>query len=278
MQVHSIISKTIPEEVLHGGHLSIRFLTDGFSLLLEDQQYTPLILNRFSNETPLSLNHYLQHCAEWLRTHSLLESFNGEASVVFGGAPAIFVPDELFSEDHAGFLLKQTNRLDAGDVTLHRKIIKRPFYSIFAVPGSLAEFSERFGGQARIIHVSEGLLSVADQVNASDHQRGFMLIETQPGALEILVVRDDRIILNNRYRLRSIEDVVYHTLNNFQQLDYDRKSIPVFHTGTLETNTEALEQLGKYLRNVLPLPYVIREIDKASIPGNAILAEATRCE
>jgi hypothetical protein len=278
MQVHSIISKTIPEEVLHGGHLSIRFLTDGCSLLLEDQQYNPLIINRFSVETPLSLNHYIQQCTEWLDTHSLLEQFSGETTLVPGKSASIFIPDDLFSAAHERFILQQAHPVDADDSVRHRNIKKRPFHCIFSVPDALAEFSGRFGGETRIIHPSECMLSVADQVNASDHQRGCILIESQPGAMEILVIRDDTLVLSNRYRLKSEEDLVYHTLNTFKQLGYDRRAIPVFFAGTLNDEQNPLLTLKKYIRKVLPLPYIIPDIEKASIAEHVILAEATKCE
>lgn len=278
MQVHSIISNTISEEVLQSGHLSIRFRTDGFSLLLEDSNYKPVILNHFSREPHLSLAGHIQACEEWLNTHTLLDQFKGETTIVVESQAATLVPKKLFAKEHQSYYLEQTNAIAANETVRRRKIKNRPFVLLFAVNKLIMEFAEGFRSKVRITHPAECLLSAADQVDASVHQRGFLLIETQEHMLEILAIQNDDLLLSNRYKIKNQDEIIYHTINTLKQLDLDLKNIPVYLSGRHKPGHETMLLLGKYIKKVEALPYFIHDIDKDAIQANIILAEASKCE
>ena len=278
MQVHSIISNTISEEVLQSGHLSIRLRTDGFSLLLEDANYKPVILNNFSNDPYLSLAGHLQACEDWLNKHTLLDEFEGETTIVVETQAATIIPKKLFSKDHKAYYLEQTNTISSSETILHRKIKNRPFVLVFAVNKLIREFLHKFNSKVRIMHPAECLLSAADQIDASIHQRGFVLIETQVSMLEILVIRNDELVISNRHKLKSKDEIVYHTINTMKQFELDRKLVPVYVTGRYTPDHETIQLLGKYIKKIEVLPYFIRDIKKDVIHESIILSEASKCE
>lgn len=277
MQVHSIISNTISEEVLQSGHLSIRLRTDGFSLLLEDANYKPVILNNFSNDPFLSLSGHLQACEDWLNKHTLLDEFRGETSIVVETHAATVIPKDLFSKEHKAYYLEQTNAISSNDTILHRKIKNRPFVLVFAVNKLIREFSYKFSSKVRIMHPAECLLSAADQIDASIHQRGFVLIESQEALLEILVIRNDELVISNHHKLKSKDEIVYHTINTMKQFDLNRKSVPVYVAGRYKPDDETMLLLRKYIKEIKSLPYFIHDIDKDAIQESIILSEASRC-
>lgn len=276
MQVHSVISNTISEEILTSGHLSIRFLPDGFSVLLEDSSFQPVILNRFYETQGITLKSLVPACADWLQRHTLTDGFRGEVSITVGTAPATLVPTELFNREDPALYLLPVTRLLPSDTVLHKEIRNRPFVMVFAIPAAVMELAERFKGQVRIMPVTEVMISVAEQVNAADHQRGFILIEYQQGTLEILLVRDDRVMLANKFVLKEAAQMVYHTLNIIQQLGFDRQNRPLFYAG--QPPPEVINTLKKYVRQVHPLSYHINGIGKSAIAEHIVLAEATKCE
>ncbi len=278
MQVHSIISNTISEEILKSGYLSIRFRTDGFSLLLEDSNFKPIILNNFFNETILSLSSYIQACEDWLNKHTLMDDFFGETSILIESPAANLIPVELFSEEQKNLFLEASNTITNNDSVLHKKIKNRPFVLVYAVSALILAFSEKLKSKHRIMHTSECMLSAADQIDASDHQRGFVMIESQLNHMEILAIKNDKLLLSNRYKLKNSNDIVYHTLNTMKQLKMEREKVPLFTAGIYNNNHESIQLLGKYVKYIRPLPYFIREIKKDSIQENIILSEATKCE
>ncbi len=278
MQVHSIISNTISEEVLQSGYLSIRLRTDGFSLLLEDAKYKPVILNNFSNTPYLSLAGHLQACEDWLNKHTLLDAFKGETTLIIETSAATIVPKKLFSKEHTSYYLEQTNAISSNDTILYKKIKNRPFVLVYAVNKLIEEMSHKFSSTVRIMHPAESLLSAADQIDASIHQRGFVLIEIQEFMLEVLVIRNDDLVNSNRHKLKSKDEIVYHTINTMKQFELDRKIVPVYLAGSYSPDHEYMQILGKYIKKIEPLPYFIRDIEKDAIPESIILSEASKCE
>ncbi len=276
MQVHSIIANTISEEILRSGHLSIRFMADGFSLLLEDRSFNPVVLNRFTEETARTMKSHVQECKDWLQRHTLLEKFSGEVTIVNDFIPSTLVPDPLFNEKSDFMYLEPVTQLRAGEKVMHIKVKNRPFTIVYAVQNELGDLIRDFNAHVRVKPPIEILLSVADQVNASDHQRGFAIAEVQQGFLGILVIREDQLVLLNNIRINSNNELVYHILNTLQQVRFDRRSRPLFLAGA--SIDEEMSDLTKYIRHIAQLPYHINDIEKSSIPDHILLAEASRCE
>lgn len=275
MQVHSIISNTISEENLATGHLSIRFMTDGFCLLIEDKDYRPLILNRFSPDIAISVNSHLLSCEDWLNRHTLLKEFRGEITLVSDIFCSTSVPSELFSEENLYSYIQVLDNLKSSDSVQFRQPLNRPFVIVYNVPSAFIDFAKKFEGNVRIKPVSEILLSIADQVNAADHQRGFALVDVQPENISFLIIRNDSLLLLNHFEIRNREDSVYHILNTLKQVNFDRHNSPLFHSGTL--SEKETENLGRYIRHIRPLSYHIHDLSGKDILEHAVLAEATKC-
>jgi len=276
MQVHSIISNTISEELLQTGHLSIRFLADGFSLLLADRNFKPVILNRFTDDSSRTRKGMIGFCEEWLNRHTLLNDFKGEITIVLNASAATIVPEDLFTPDAARSYLQNTASVSTGSAVRYKKMKMRPVYLVYEVHDIIQSLPEKFNGTARIMHPDEILISLADQVNASDHQRGFVLTEYQEGSLHCLIISDDNIRLSNQLKVKNEEEIVYFTLNFYKQLEIERRSIPLYLTGL--PDEKVVSSLKKYIRKVQSLSYYIQDIDKGMIPEHAVLAEATKCE
>ncbi len=234
MKIHSIISNTISEEILNSGHLSIRLMADGFSLLLEDRSYKPVVLIRAKEEQAISLPACISACEDWLNRHTLLEKFTGETTILPGSLSETLIPEELYTTDDTVHYLSSISELNPADSILHKTVMNRPFVILYAVSELVSNFSEKFPGHTRILSDTEVLLSVADQVNAADHQRGFALLEAQEKSLRIILIWKDTVQLMNLLEISGPDTLVYHTLNTLKQLGFDRKQSPLFYSGMLQ--------------------------------------------
>ena len=276
MKVHSVIANAIPEEVFTQGHLSIRFMADGFSLLLADRAFSPVVLNRFTFGHSNTLATSIEQCNDWLERHTLVERFSGEATIVLDSPGSILVPDELFNRENPYQDLEPQYHVRVDEYVKYRPIKGREMYQVYAVPGSLLEFSDRFHGKQRILTSSEVCFSVIDQVNASDHQRGFIYTEIQKGFINLMVIRNDELVLSNQLRFEYPDEMVYFVLNTVAKLSLDREKTPLFYSGSAFHEQIAL--LGKYIRKINPLPYHTPVLEPTAISEHTLLTEATRCE
>jgi hypothetical protein len=276
MQVDSIISNTISEEIRLKGHQTIRLVADGFSLLISDPSYKPVLLKRYSFDPALPGTQFMTECGNILEEESLLD-FEGETVLMVDSLCTSLVPKQLFNEGMKGELLQKTCAHKESDQILHRPIRNGNFYLIFAVSQEVIDLQQRFHGNVKIIHVSECMVSLADQVQASDHQRGAVLIDVQPYTLDLLVIQGDQIQLLNHYSLNETLEFVYHTLNTLKQLNINREIIPIYLSGIIHEEHELFGTLGKYIRKIKTTPYYMEELSKVEILRSMILSEGSKC-
>jgi len=276
MQADSIISNTISEDISQKGHQTIRFHADGFSLLISDPSYKPVVLKRFSIESSFPSDQIPAECGRVLKEEMLLD-FQGEKVLIVDSPCTAVVPKQIYDQSLAREMLEKTCSLKEHDQIHHRTIRNSSFYLIFAVPESVIELQELFQGEVKIIHSLECLVSLADQVQASDHQRGVVLIDVQPSTLEILVIQGDQIKLLNRFQLGDPSECIYHTLNTLKQLNIDREAIPIYLSGIIHEEHELFGMLGKYIRRIRTTPYYMEELSKVEMLRSMILSEGSKC-
>lgn len=206
-----------------------------------------------------------------------LFTFKGETVLILDSPQVTLIPFPFFNAEQRRPMLELISTLDKSDRVTDRVIRNRGGNLLFAVPEKVEMLGNRFDADVPILHTAECLISLADQVRSSDHQRGVVMVEVQQNTLDILVIRGDQISLLNHYTLNDPSDFIYHTLNTMKQLDLDRESIPVYLSGMVHEEHELFKLLGKYIRNVVTTPYYLEQLDRKDILHFMILSEGSKC-
>lgn len=276
MQIDSIISNTISEDIRLKGHQSIRFAPDGFSVLISDASYTPVYLKRYTYQESVPPEELYGECARILYESGLL-SFHGECVLILDSLSVTLVPNSFYNKDHSQEMLEKVCPLDPSDRVTDRIVKNRTGHLLYGVAQKIDDLAKRFTADVYILHASECLISLSDQVKSSDHQRGVVMAEVQEHTLDILIIKEDQIRLLNRYTLNDPSDFIYHVLNTMKQLGLDRESIPVYLSGIIHEEHELYGLLGKYVRNVVNTPYYLEELTRENILRFMILSEGSKC-
>ena len=276
MQVEGIISNPITQDIKRLGHLTIRFSTDGFSILVSDASYKPVFLKNYVYDPAVAASIFPSECARILEEQQLLD-FEGESIFVLDALSSSVVPQQLFDLSYSRSLLSKTAELKESDVVTHRYVRDRDLNIVYSIPAEIEALKDKIKGRVQIIHSSECLLSLSDQVQASDHQRGFILAEVQHYKLEILVILEDRVKLLNAYALKDPSNFIYHTLNTLKQLNLDRETIPVYLSGIVHPEHELFGLMGKYIRQVKTTPYYLEGLSRTQMLRFMILSEGSKC-
>jgi len=276
MQSDSIISNTISQDIRLKGHQSIRFTPDGFSVLISDASYRPVVLRHYSFDSPVQADQLSTEYGRILEESELL-TFEGETVLIVDSVALTVIPKSYFNEAQSRALLDKAARVRESDQVYHRYIKNRKFFLLYAVSEEIEALKNLFTAEVKIIHASECLLSLADQVKSSDHQRGVVVVDVQHHTLDILVIQEDQVQLLNRYALKDPSDFIYHTLNSMNQLDLDRESIPIYLSGIIHEEHELYGLLGKYLRKVHTTPYYLENLNRTQMLRFMILSEGSKC-
>jgi len=273
MQKSRIIANNFTEEDLQKGYLSIRFLPDGFSFLFSNPQHDPLLLYSYTGTGSASAT----ICRDELDEYGLIRQFTGETTILTPSLSATLIPEHLFAADKAAEMLDFSCYTPGNETILAKKIHRRPWYMVFAVAPQVEKLASELGSGARVLHSAVAMFSLADQIAASDHQRGFLLAESQDNSLEVLLIKDDQPVLSNRYAVKNDDETIYHILNTIKQTGMDRGHIPVYLGGEISTHDESLNLLKRYIRKVEVLPYVIQGTEKSTALHYMLLSEAISC-
>ena len=276
MQVNSIISNTITEDIRLKGHQSIRFAPDGFSVLVSDASYKPVFLQQYTFDSSISPKLHPVECGRVLEEAGLL-SFEGETVLIHDSLAFTVVPKQFLDESQGRALLEKTCSLEDSDQIQHRYVKDRKMNLLYAVPEELIALKSRFSDQVQIIHSTECLVSLSDQVKASDHQRGVIMAEVQAYTLDLLLIQEDQIKLLNKYALKDPSDFIYHTLNTVKQLKLDREAMPVYLSGIVHEEHELFGLLKKYVRFVRTTPYYLEDLSRVQMLHFMILSEGSKC-
>ena len=276
MQAESVIANSITQDIRLKGHQSIRFIPGGFSVLISDASYTPVYLKDYTLEPETAAAEIAAECSRILEEEELF-TFEGETILITDSMAVTLLPRQFFNRERKQEILDKVCSLDDSDEVMDRHIKNRNSFLVYAVPEKIMELGHRFSTEAKILHTSECLISLSDQVKASDHQRGFVLAEVQSRSLDILVIAEDRIQLLNRYSLNDTSDFIYHILNTMRQLDLDLETIPVYLSGIIHEGHDLCQLLRKYIRNVLFTPYYLEHLSKEEIQRFMILSEGSKC-
>ena len=276
MQVDSIISNTITQDIRLKGHQSIRFALDGFSILVSDASYRPVYLKKYTFEPSVTPDQHPSECTRILKESALL-SFEGETVLISDSRAFTVVPEPFFAATSDRSILEKATTLKDSDLVYHRFIKNRNFNVVYAISEEIETLKNSFSGNVNVLHSSECLVSLSDQVKSSDHQRGVMIADVQPFSLDILVIREDHVHLLNRYSLKDPSEFIYHALNTLNQLQLDRESIPIYLSGIIHEEHELYGLLGKYVRHVKMIPYYLEKLSRQEMLSHMILSEGSKC-
>lgn len=276
MQVEGIISSPVSEDIRAKGHLSIRLSKNCFSFLVSDASYKPVLLKQYTWNGSHPSDSLPSECGRILEGLQL-QGFHGEVVIMVDNQAFSLVPDPFDKEEHARPMLEGITKTGETDLVRRRTLPDRRMTLLYGYREGVEQLASRLGDHTLVIHGTECLVSLADQVQASDHQRGFFLAEVQQQALQLLVVREDNILLLNRYELNETSDFVYHVLNTYRQLDMERERVPVYLAGTVHPEHELFGLLGKYIRHVRITPYYLEELTRQQVLRFMLLSEASKC-
>ena len=276
MQIERVISNSITQDIRLKGHQTIRFVPDGFSILISDASFKPVSLTQHSFKYALPMEELVTECSRTLDEAGLL-SFEGETVIISDSMAATVLPNQFFNVDKNREILEKICSLEKSDRVFDRPLSNMNSHLVYAVNDKVIGMGNRLAGYVKTLHASECLLSLSDHAKVSDRQRGLVMAEVQHYTLDILVIAEDRIRLLNRYRLQDPSDFIYHTLNTMRQLDLDPESIPVYLSGIIHDEHELRGLLQKYIRNVVNTPYFLEQLTGEQTLRHMILSEGSKC-
>ena len=222
--------------------LSIRFSSDGFSLLIFDElkillttKKIPVELNSISYEEIINL--LLEDVETILNIKNV--------RLIYESNHYAFVPASIFKVENAADFLFFHDKLNKNDSICYNKIPGWDIVSVFAVPKALLEALTHLFPRLELEHHLSWFLTEKIKLN----DESCIQIWLRPKIMDIVVMNKGNIQMINSYDYQTTEDFTYFTLNIFQQLALNKEEykVKLYNSGNCP---ELKLQLQKFLKSV----------------------------
>jgi len=161
-----------------------------------------------------------------------------------------FVPNALFDENYPGSYLQYNTRVFEADVFATDKLTGYDMTNIYVplmnVNNYLIERLGSFEYKNTNSILVEKLLDTS--VNIDEKQ---VFVHIQPSHFEIVVVRNQKLLLFNSFEYGTTTDFLYYLLYTLEQLLLNPETVQVLLLGNVDTDSPLYEAAYTYIRNVV---------------------------
>ena len=222
--------------------LSIRFGSDGFSLLIYNEFKKLLTTKKVTAElVALNYEEIINLLLEDVETILNIK----KVRLIYESDHYAFVPSAIFKADEAGSFLFFQEKLNKTDKVVYNKLPNWDVVNVFTVPNVVHEaLTHLFPRLEPEHHLTWFLL---EKIKLNDES--CVQIWIRPKLMDVLVMNKGNIQLINSYDYQTTEDFTYFTLNIFQQLALNKEEYKTKLYNS-ENCPELKLQLQKFLKSV----------------------------
>ncbi len=199
-------------------HLSIRFSSDGFDLLVLNEFKTVLS----SKKVSVSLYSLSSSDIVKLLTQELLLNYQS-VQLICESDQYTFIPASLFKEEAAADFLNVQFKPAKSDLIVINHIPKWDTVNVFSIPKTLYEALNQFFPNVEPEHH----LSVFLKEKIKLQNGNSVYISVRTAIMDVVVIKEGGLQLINSYTFNSPEDFTYYTLNLFDKLPLDTENCNV---------------------------------------------------
>ena len=157
-----------------------------------------------------------------------------------------FVPEHLFASDEADEYLNFNHGAPADEQTLYHHSRVANLYHLFSCPEELTALLRMYHSQIRFLHHSNPFI---ESVNAgtSPTDKADVAIYFHSGWLDIMVVRNAKMLFYNSFQINAPADSVYYLAGASNMFDLDLTSTKIMYAGNLKQMPPEIEILKNYV-------------------------------
>ena len=227
--------------------LSIQVSLDGFSFLIVHSSEKKVIAYK---NTPLKIsnkNLLARRLKEWLEAENIFKNPFNSVFAFFFTENFTLVPAEYSGDNQIENLTTHLFQHDLNNKLIENKIDDLNAKLVFMLPTEVMNVLHlQFNNNVKIIHPVTNLLKYP----VESKKRNSAVILTTKKYFYLIITRNTRLILANSFQAEHLNDLVYHVLNTFQQLEIARSETDLYVSGLRNDNSEIEDLLKLYFENI----------------------------
>jgi len=229
--------------------LSIRLSADGFSFCILDE-----IRNKYIGikHFPIAFDpkHYPEKISEIFENEEYLSRNYKKVRVLFQESRSTLIPLPLFDQQHikelAGFNFDSIE----DETVLFNKIHKINSYTLFPVSLKIKELIDKKFSNVQYFHQSQPLIENALHQGKGKSNSDRIHISVTGNNIDICLIKSARFELFNSYSFSAIQDILYYTLNLYEQFKISPDKSDLCLSGEIQKHDELWTGFSRYIRNI----------------------------
>ncbi len=171
------------------------------------------------------------------------------SSIVFTPNSAMLIPSSFFDKDSVKDYLGHQHLIKPGETPCYDFIKNNDCYSIYAVDSNDYSLLKTKYPQAALRHHSSVFVEYLLVLN-KDKSRSEVHVYVFDGYMDMVAIRQGKLLLYNRYQFQTPNDFAYFVLWVYEELKLNPNDSPCFFYGEIIEKSDHFAMAWKYLKNV----------------------------
>ena len=230
--------------------MSIQAGLSGLSFLILDT-FSDSIVNFIAQDfekkcTPKVL---LEKIIEAFNTHESLQATFAKVQIIHHNEMQTLVPVPLFEEAHLSDYLKYNTKIFKTDFITYDAIQNEDMMLVYVPYVNVNNYIfERFGS-FEYKHTATVLIDKILQLEKNNSELK-VFVNVEPSCFDLIVVKDDNLLLYNQFEYQTKEDFIYYILFTAEQLELNPEHFKCVLLGAIAENDALYAIIYKYIRHV----------------------------
>lgn len=232
--------------------LSIRYSTDGLSFCVHDHN-NKLLVFFFQPFNLEGSDAVIAKVKKIMVDEELLNLKYLKVYIIPCNKEKILLPAHVFNKNNLPDMYRLCLQTQKNDTLLYRKIKIMESYIVEALPRSFVTFLTTRYQSLCIVNSAYPFIinSLSNILFNTNH----LFIDIHDQYFDLLLTRNNDILLFNSFDYRSVNDLIYYSLNCLQQCNVSKENLQTTLSGNLVNEPVLLEALSKYIPNISVLNY-----------------------
>lgn len=246
MQNIFVTDETFDKNLANSYELSLQLCSNRFSYCILDPLRNKFIVfynHPIKNDLPFDM--YLDEIDQFIKKEEILHLDYKTKRVQIVSRKSILIPADLFDKNNLKTFLNFNTPIDELEEIHYNFLEKYNIYNVFAIHSEITNIISRKLNSVKFYHQSTSLIKSALDTNRSIFPEVYMVIYSD--FIEISVLKQGKILLYNTFHKETEDDILFHVMNCYNQLNIDTYLTPIIISG--ETNNIEI-LFSDYFKNV----------------------------
>lgn len=209
----------------------------------------PITFGKYPLDSESNLQEVEQSIINFVKNTPLLQASFDQVLVLHHNTLNTFVPKAFFDENQLAHYLKYNIKVFENDYISYDEIKNYDMYNVYIPYVNINNALLDIYGNFNYSHTSSVLVKKLLDLSKNIEETQ-IFVHVQDHDFQIIVIKNQKLILFNSYEYKTKEDFIYYLLFTAEQLQLNPETFPLKFLGNISKESPLYQMAYTYVRNV----------------------------